>query len=923
MAPVLLHIGFDQPSLSHISRNYALENAMEAANVPLMDLMDRWGLANAERMMVKPEQLQLVNMISRKGNSGEVWRGSLWGKAVAIKLLPLVGVDERQLDCLRREVAVLLHTTGECKQCKQVCIYKGFCVKGGNFAIIMKLYSYSLAARVARHPGRRLPLPLALKYSSDIAKGLVELHRLGVTAADLKPDNVLIDDELGDAVIADFGISSVVTCSIAAGSAVAQQQRGARRGGGGATRSSGVLRGTPNYMAPEQFTPGHRPTNKVDIWGWAATLLHMLTGAPPWAADGLLQICTAVGVAKQAPPLPQGLPGQLEGLLRGCFEADPARRPTAGAILKALQAMGPVLERPQLMRATSSLARNSQLLAAARGVLVGLQQDCCQLVQQLQEAEDDGGSSSSSSGLGRLHAVAEDEEDEQQQQQQQQRQLDEQGHGKQRHAGAAGGKNDKQGQQQQQQPADAAASSSRSNSPGKQQASCTSIKSRLGQGPDSISAGLTGAAAAAAPGSGSSSSSSAAGAGSSSSSSSSRSGGSGSHSQLLAEANQLEGLARQLSLSGRRDEAEAALRSALAILSQHLGSSHPNTIAAMTRFALCLNKNNKASEAEGLFRQVLSHRQALLGRRHPQVAAAAVNLAACLYGQGSCAGAAKMYGAALEVRRATLGEQHADTAACMHNLALCKSRLGQFTEAEPLYEQALSIRSSTLGEAHPDVATTAHQLGHCLSQQGRHAEALVFYKQGLWVRRQQQQSSAGGSSSGGGSRSQEDLVASHWGVALCLAQLGCDAQAEEHLSHVLESRTADVLVLAPPPPPGQDVPVTAAAGTAGRHSRQASFAATGVFGSVGLAAGGLDDGVDWSVLEDGDSRLTKQQQDALLAMAAAAEELGRCYSRQGKHGAAEELYWQALEARSQVLGARHEIVQATEEQLRECLDRQC
>jgi hypothetical protein len=38
----------------------------------------------------------------------------------------------------------------------QVCIYKGFCVKGGNFAIIMKLYSYSLAARVARHPGALL-----------------------------------------------------------------------------------------------------------------------------------------------------------------------------------------------------------------------------------------------------------------------------------------------------------------------------------------------------------------------------------------------------------------------------------------------------------------------------------------------------------------------------------------------------------------------------------------------------------------------------------------------------------------------------------------------------------------------------------------------------------------------------------------------
>ena len=52
----------------------------------------------------------------------QVWRGSLWGKPVAVKLLPLMDVDERQLECLRREVAVLLHTTGECKQvgtCRQ------------------------------------------------------------------------------------------------------------------------------------------------------------------------------------------------------------------------------------------------------------------------------------------------------------------------------------------------------------------------------------------------------------------------------------------------------------------------------------------------------------------------------------------------------------------------------------------------------------------------------------------------------------------------------------------------------------------------------------------------------------------------------------------------------------------------------------
>lgn len=64
-----------------------------------------------------------------------------------------------------------------------MCIYKGFCLKNGSFAIIMRLYSCSLAAALTRAPAQCLPLPLALKYGMDVAKGLVELHRLGVICA--------------------------------------------------------------------------------------------------------------------------------------------------------------------------------------------------------------------------------------------------------------------------------------------------------------------------------------------------------------------------------------------------------------------------------------------------------------------------------------------------------------------------------------------------------------------------------------------------------------------------------------------------------------------------------------------------------------------------------------------------------------------
>lgn len=273
---------------------------------------------------------------------------------------------------------------------------------------------------------------------------------------------------------------------------------------------------------------------------------------------------------------------------------------------------------------------------------------------------------------------------------------------------------------------------------------------------------------------------------------------------------------------------------------------------------------------------------------------------------------------------------------CCHDvLVLSDCRLSDWSQAEQLFREALSARVGALGQLHPDVAITAHQLGHCLGQSGQHTEALVYHKQGLWVRQQQehrgaqQPSSTSGTSGDGGTGTRgsssggtsgnpaEDLVASHRCVALCLARLGCDSQAEEHLTHVLLVRNSQVSALNSPPPPGH-----AAGGTLGgrsQHSRNPSTISTTAAGAGSVR---LDD-VDWGVLADGDSRLSKQQADSLLALAAAAEELGRCLSRQGKHADAEEQYWRSLEARSQVLGSRHELVMATEEQLRNCLEQQC
>jgi tetratricopeptide (TPR) repeat protein len=238
-----------------------------------------------------------------------------------------------------------------------------------------------------------------------------------------------------------------------------------------------------------------------------------------------------------------------------------------------------------------------------------------------------------------------------------------------------------------------------------------------------------------------------------------------------------------------------------------------------------------------------------------------------------------------------------------------------------MYRQALEMRTSCLGDCHPEVAVTAHNLGVCLSQQGKHDDALAAHQQALWVRQQlleEQQALSdgqGASALGGGvgvsavvpscleAGVAADVVASHRSVALCLTRLGRHEEAEEQLQQVLDAVRAAAAELDPPAPapldPTRLQEIVKGGKGCGRNRGSAR-------------AGGLGDGC-----------LTAGQRQALVATAVAAEELGRCYSQQGKHAAAEEVLWEALEAREQVLGGEDEGVGRLEEALRRCLAAQC
>ncbi len=109
----------------------------------------------------------------------------------------------------------------------------------------------------------------ASRLGWQIASALHTSHTKGLLHRDLKPDNVLlVTDEHGQeqAKVIDFGIAKIL-------------------GAGTVDRKTSRIVGTPEYMAPEQFSPGKELDGRLDLWQLGAVLFFIITGWPPYTAD--------------------------------------------------------------------------------------------------------------------------------------------------------------------------------------------------------------------------------------------------------------------------------------------------------------------------------------------------------------------------------------------------------------------------------------------------------------------------------------------------------------------------------------------------------------------------------------------------------------------------------------------------------------
>jgi serine/threonine protein kinase len=247
-----------------------------------------------------------------RGGMGEVFvaRQQALNRVVALKIIHFAERDDRYL---RRRFAdeaqamarldhpniVRIHDSGECD--------------GFLFLAMEYCEGGTLASRIERSP----PGPEeSAALLEPLARAIQYAHDQGIVHRDLKPANVLLTRD-GAPKIADFGLARILDASTRL------------------TRT-GVVLGTPAYMAPEQARGDQsRIGPATDVYGLGAVLYHLLAGRPPFADHTRHELLHRVVDCDPPPPrqVAPRTPRDLEAVCLKCLQKDPRRRYASASAL--------------------------------------------------------------------------------------------------------------------------------------------------------------------------------------------------------------------------------------------------------------------------------------------------------------------------------------------------------------------------------------------------------------------------------------------------------------------------------------------------------------------------------------------------------------------------------------------------------------
>ncbi len=283
-------------------------------------------VSDAEPIMEKlAPRYRLLGFIG-KGGFSKVFliEDTVLGRKCALKILysQLFENDPDMLERFKREAKLY----AELEHPNIVPIYD-MGIHENTAYLIMKYIKGRTLKEIIRE---RAPLPPQeiISIAEGLLSALAYMHKKGVVHRDIKPGNIIIEDETERVILADFGLAR----KIESDSHLTQ---------------TGQLLGTPYYVSPEQ-AQGQKATFASDVYSVGITLFEMATGKLPFTGESPLQILWKH--VKEPLPSPSKInpeiPPQLEAVIKKATEKNPSRRyRDASEMLEAIKRVGVLLKK--------------------------------------------------------------------------------------------------------------------------------------------------------------------------------------------------------------------------------------------------------------------------------------------------------------------------------------------------------------------------------------------------------------------------------------------------------------------------------------------------------------------------------------------------------------------------------------------------